>query len=278
MSAIVCGKRSFFEDLDTAYPNSASPPVSKKLRCFSTSPVRFSPPSLLDKLRALFPNMDNKFLENVLENSGNDLDSAIKSLNELYLGNADGASGSAGQSNTINDNGSATAIEDNVTLENSSVSSVPKSGAEWVEVFVTEMGSATSIDDARLRARRVLETFEKSVTERAVSEAGERLQKASSSLLFLFTHIHTEQACRHMERIEALLRENTILKRGVAIQHKNQQEYDERNQEVQLLKQMLSQYQERCRTLEVNNYALQMRLQQAEQNSSIPGRFHPDIF
>nr|GEV11298.1 hypothetical protein [Tanacetum cinerariifolium] len=159
--------------------------------------------------------------------------------------------------------GSATAIEDNVTLENSSTSSVPKSGAEWVEVFVTEMGSATSIDDARLRAMRVLETFEKSITERAVSEAGERLQK--EYLVF-------------KERIEALLRENTILKRGVAIQHKNQQEYDERNQEVQLLKQMLSQYQERCRTLEVNNYALQMRLQQAEQNRSIPGRFHPDIF
>ncbi|CAK9141277.1 unnamed protein product, partial [Ilex paraguariensis] len=35
MSAIVCGKRSsFFED----------DPVSKRIRCSSSSPVRFSPP------------------------------------------------------------------------------------------------------------------------------------------------------------------------------------------------------------------------------------------
>lgn len=267
MSAIVCGKRSFFEDLDTAYTNSASPPVAKKLRCFSTSPVRFSPnspSSVFDKLRALFPNMDRQLLENVLENSGNDLDSAIKSLNELCIGYADGASSSLAQSNTIIDKGTATATDDNVTLENPSTNgSVPKSGAEWVEVFVTEMTSATSIDDARLRAMRVLETLEKSITERTVGEAAESLHK--EKLIF-------------KEQIEALLRENTILKRAVAIQHERQKEYEERNQEVQQLKQMISQYQERCRTLEVSNYALQMHLRQAEESSSIPGRFHPDIF
>ena len=56
MSAAVCGsKRSFFEDLPP------SPPLSKRLRCSSsTSPIRFSAPSLLDQLRAIFPNMDNQ--------------------------------------------------------------------------------------------------------------------------------------------------------------------------------------------------------------------------
>ena len=53
------------------------------------------------------------------------------------------------------------------------------------------------------------------------------------------------------EQIEVVLRENTILKRAVAIQHERQKEYDDRNQEVQHLKQMLSQYQEQLRTLEV---------------------------
>lgn len=48
-----------------------------------------------------------------------------------------------------------------------------------------------------------------------------------------------------------LLRENTILKRAVAIQHERQKEYDERNQEVQQLKQLIAQYQEQMRTLEV---------------------------
>ncbi|KAJ0831205.1 hypothetical protein HanPSC8_Chr15g0664341 [Helianthus annuus] len=55
-------------------------------------------------------------------------------------------------------------------------------------------------------------------------------------------------------------------------------EYDERNVEVQQLKQLLSQYQEQVRTLEVNNYALTMHLKQAQGSNSIPGRFHPDIF
>lgn len=71
MSAIVCGKRSFFEDLPT------TPPVSKRIRCSSSSPVRFSPPrsisvspslsqslasqsSVLDHLRAIFPDMDKQ--------------------------------------------------------------------------------------------------------------------------------------------------------------------------------------------------------------------------
>ncbi|KAJ9537913.1 hypothetical protein OSB04_030646 [Centaurea solstitialis] len=248
MSAIVCGKRSFFEDLPTS-PNSASPPAAKKLRCFtSTSPVRFSSfsssppsPSIVDKLRSFFPAMDKKLLEKALEESGNDLGSAIKSLNELCLGYADGASGSSGQSNAVTDKGSATVNEDIVSLENPSVNdNIPKSGAEWVELFVTEMTSATSIDDARLRAMR-------------------------ENLVF-------------KEQIEVLLRENAILKRAVAIQHERQKEYDERTQEVQQLKQVLSQYQEQLRTLEVNNYALTMHLRQAQDNNSIPGRFHPDIF
>ncbi|GFY80895.1 hypothetical protein Acr_01g0007040 [Actinidia rufa] len=78
MSAIVCGKRSsFFEDLPS------SPPVAKRIRCSSSSPVRFSPPrptagspsssqypfnlssssshfSALDHLSALFPDMDKQ--------------------------------------------------------------------------------------------------------------------------------------------------------------------------------------------------------------------------
>ncbi|KAJ0724804.1 putative ubiquitin system component CUE, UBA-like superfamily [Helianthus annuus] len=270
MSAIVCGKRSFFDDLQTS-PNSASPPASKKIRCFSsTSPVRFSSfvnsppsPSLIDKLRSVFPNMDKKLLEEALEKSGNDLDSAIKSLTELSLGYVDGATGSPAQSNPITIKGPVITSED-VSLNNSSASeNIPKNGAEWVELFVTEMTSATSIDDARLRAMHVLERLEKSISERAVGDAAETLHK--ENIVF-------------KGQIEVLLRENAILKRAVAIQHERQKEYDERTVEVQQLKQLLSQYQEQLRTLEVNNYALTMHLKQAQGNNSIPGRFHPDIF
>ncbi|CAI9260032.1 unnamed protein product [Lactuca saligna] len=273
MSAIVCGKRSFFEELPTS-PNSASPPASKKLRCYtSTSPVRFSPftnsppsPSLVDKLRSFFPSMDKKLLEKALERSGNDLDSAIKSLNELCLGYVDGISGLPIQSNAITEKGSSTESEGVASLENNSSpnnNNIPKSGAEWVELFVTEMTSAISIDDARLRAMRVLETLEKSISERVAGEAADTLHK--ENLVF-------------KEQIEVLLRDNAILKRAVAIQHERQKEYDERSQEVQQLKQLLTQYQQQIRTLEVNNYALTMHLRQAQGSNSIPGRFHPDIF
>ena len=53
------------------------------------------------------------------------------------------------------------------------------------------------------------------------------------------------------EQIEVLLRENTILKRAVAIQHERQKEFEGKNIELQHLKQLVCQYQEQLRTLEV---------------------------
>ncbi|KAA8541932.1 hypothetical protein F0562_023084 [Nyssa sinensis] len=266
MSAIVCGKRSFFEDIPTS-PTSASPPVSKKFRCSSsTSPVRFSPyshlPSPIDKLRVMFPDMDNQLLEKALEECGNDLDSAIKSLHELCLRYAEGNPISAEESNANMEKGTEISDGDLAPSDNPSVQ-IPVDGAEWVELFVGEMMSATSIDDARSRATRVLESLEKSISARSGAEAAQSFHKENMML---------------KEQIELLLRENTILKRAVSIQHERQKEYDDRNHEVQHLKQLVSQYQEQLRTLEVNNYALTMHLQQAQQSNSIPGRFHPDVF
>ena len=62
------------------------------------------------------------------------------------------------------------------------------------------------------------------------------------------------------EHIEAVIRENMILKRAVAIQHECQKEFDVKNQELQQLKQLVSQYQEKLRTLEVsiNNFLFPM--------------------
>ncbi|KAK9269321.1 hypothetical protein L1049_001092 [Liquidambar formosana] len=281
MSAIVCGKRSFFEDLPT-------PPVSKKIRCSSSSPVRFSPPrpiatssssaqsssrsSVLDHLRALFPDMDNQLLERALEECGDDLDSAIKSLTELRLGPANRNLGSdAGRSDV--------ALESNVQLQtqgimttNGEVSSaedpsapknLPMDGVDWVELFVREMMSASNMDDARARASRALEVLEKSIIARAGAEAAQSFHQENMML---------------KEQMEVLIQENTILKRAVSIQRERQKEYEDRSQELQHLKQLVSQYQEQLRTLEVNNYALTMHLRQAQQSSSIPGRFHPDVF
>lgn len=271
MSAIVCGsKRSFFEDLPASPQSGSSPPVSKRIRCSSsTSPVRFSsysyPPALVDQLRALFPNMDNQSLERVLDTCGNDLDAAIKRLHELSLGYEAQNSDATKESSTTNvQKGAESNGGDAVPSEDpSGQNNLQIQGAEWVELFVKEMMGATSVDDARSRAAKVLESLEQSISARARSETAQNYLKENSML---------------KEQIDAVLRENTILKRAVSIQHERQKEYDDRNQEVQYLKQMVSQYQEQLRTLEVNNYALTMHLQQAQQSNSIPGRFNPDIF
>ncbi|CAI9289115.1 unnamed protein product [Lactuca saligna] len=112
-----------------------------------------------------------QLLEKALERSGNDLDSAIKSLNELCLGYVDGISGLPMQSDAVNEKILLLRVK--------------------VELFVTEMTSATSIDDVGLHAMRVLETLENSISERVAGEAAATLHK--ENLVF-------------KEQIEVLLR------------------------------------------------------------------------
>ncbi|KAL3835529.1 hypothetical protein ACJIZ3_010265 [Penstemon smallii] len=262
MSAILCGKRSFFEDVETPgnSPTSASQPVYKKFRCSSaTSPVRFnySPPvypSPVDQLKALYPDTEIQLLEKALEESGYDLESATKSLHELCN------SGSTAEENANMENGGTPAGGDALPLKENNM---PIDGAEWVDLFVREMMNATSIDDARSRAASILEILEKSISARASAEATQNFHKENMML---------------KEQIEVLIRDNVILKRAVAIQHERQKEFDEKNQEVLQLKQLVSQYQEQIRTLEMNNYALSLHLRQAQQSNTLPGRFNPDVF
>lgn len=260
MSAVVCGKRSFFEDLTSSPPSSS--PGSKRLRCSSTSPVRFSAPTLVDRLRALFPYMDNLLLEKVLDECDNDLDAAIKRLHDLSLGYGQVNSGPPEEPNADVEkavaNGEAAPSTNHPSQQNPEMG-----GAEWVELFVREITSATNIDDARSRATKVLESLEQSISVRAGVAAVQTYHKENTML---------------KEQIELLLRENSVLKRAVAIQHERQKEYDDKNQEVQHLRQLIHQYQEQMRTLEVNNYALTMHLRQAQQGTSMPGQYNPDVF
>ncbi|GMJ15654.1 hypothetical protein like AT5G32440 [Hibiscus trionum] len=264
MSAIVSGKRSFFEEL------SSTPPASKKIRCSSRFPSSFSPsPPLIDQLIAVFPEMDKQVLERALEECGNDLDSAIRRLNELRLGSADrnvaaaDKTGEGLQGNVQLQAQGIAANGDVPTKEQISPEAFSMDGSDWVELFVTEMLNASNIDDARARASRALEVLEKSIHARAEAEVAQNFHQENMML---------------KEQLETLIQENTILKRAVAVQHERQKEYENQNQELQHLKQVISQYQEQLRTLEVNNYALTMHLKQAQQSSSIPGRFNPDVF
>lgn len=60
-------------------------------------------------------------------------------------------------------------------------------GAEWVELFVREMMSASNMDDARARASRALEVLEKSICARASAEAAQSLHQVVYLLLLLLS-------------------------------------------------------------------------------------------
>uniref|UniRef100_A0A0D9WSH8 CUE domain-containing protein n=1 Tax=Leersia perrieri TaxID=77586 RepID=A0A0D9WSH8_9ORYZ len=286
MSAVVCGKRSSSIFADELLPPSSPPSPhhhhhhhhhpAKRSRC---SPHRafddaHRREALLHQLFSFFPDMDPQVLEKTLDASGNDLDSAIKSLNDLRLESTEAILSATG---CISENGLPAAVYPSVEgiVNNGGVGTATEhppaadscqtsnSGSEWVELFVREMTNATDMDDARARASRALEVLEKSIVERAGADAAQNLQKENMVL---------------KEQLTAVLRENAILKRAVAIQHERQKEFDDRTQEVQSLKQLVLQYQEQLRTLEINNYALTMHLKQAQQNNSIPGHYNPDVF
>ncbi|KAL6497081.1 hypothetical protein OROGR_029010 [Orobanche gracilis] len=238
MSAAVCGKRPFFEDTDAAMP-----PAYKRFRCSSwTSPTRFtySPPlqsSLVDQLRALFPYTEIQLLEKALEEFSNDLDLASKTLYELCSENCKGNSGSTTEENATMDNGSKSTLGDSAPFpDRRAQNNMSADGAEWVDLIVKEIVSATSIDDMSSRAASVLQSLEKSISSRANAEVAHSFHKENLAV---------------KEQIEVLLRENIILKRAVSIQHERQKENDAQNQEVEQLKQLVARQQEQLRTLEV---------------------------
>lgn len=68
-----------------------------------------------------------------------------------------------------------------VNVENLPHQQQPVNGADWVDLFVKEMLSASNIDDARTRASRALELLEKSICERVTTEARGIQQVLTSS-------------------------------------------------------------------------------------------------
>ncbi|KAG6403219.1 hypothetical protein SASPL_135436 [Salvia splendens] len=207
-SSIVCGKRSYFEDIDAgaSSPAAASLPAYKKLRCSSsTSPVRFtySPPvhtSSVDQLKDLFPELEIQLLEKALEESVNDLELAIKKLHEFCRGHVNEKIDTTEENATMEKVASQTSGDSVPLQEPQTQNNLPADGAEWVDLFVREMMSATSIDDARFRAASILESLEKSISPRACAEAAQNSYKENLML---------------KEHIEVLLRDNAILKRVI---------------------------------------------------------------
>ncbi|GKA68523.1 UBA-like protein [Tanacetum coccineum] len=91
-TAMVCGKRSYFEE-----ECESSPLVTKKLRCSCLTVTS----SLVDRLIELYPNIHKQLLEKALQENDNNVDSVIRSFNQLCLGRVEGNSGSANSATNV---------------------------------------------------------------------------------------------------------------------------------------------------------------------------------
>ncbi|KAG6431561.1 hypothetical protein SASPL_109640 [Salvia splendens] len=287
MSAVVRGKRSnFFEE------SPSSPPVSKRIRYFLRIQAELSPPlgfagspirprssiilSLffliwIDRLVLLFCKLKYpfsfsahafimyhedklRFLGKAFKESGDEMDSAIKRLNELKLSVAEIVSDIVQETNIQFSAQECCYKRGIISWKQFAVN-----GAEWVELLVGQVINASHIQQARERVAQALESLQQSICENVIIGV-QSLQK--------------ESLLQKQQQLEKLLDEKTILKQAVSVQHERQKEFEE----MLRLKQLVVQYQEQVRTLEANNYVLTMHLRQAQQSNSIPGRFKPDVF
>ncbi|KAF3447900.1 hypothetical protein FNV43_RR08607 [Rhamnella rubrinervis] len=277
MSAGVCGKRFGFEEIfGSSSPTSRSSAKRTRWSSFgSTIRSEFGSGSDADVavLLQMFPALDPELVETVLRNHNDNVEDAIESLRNISFGNLDARnrsqntdSATIGNCGAGPDQGAITCNQvsdqsvENVKNLNSTVDCENMAdGSKWVDMFVHEMMNAADVDDARMRAAKILEAFEQSIA----------------------SHSRTSKEFEHVSlkhHIQNLLNDNQILKRAVAIQHERSLEQEEKVKEVQQLKQVLSQYQEQINSLEISNYTLKLHLQRAQDGSSIPGQFHRHIF
>ncbi|KAG9444961.1 hypothetical protein H6P81_016301 [Aristolochia fimbriata] len=272
MSLGLCGKRLGFEEIFGSSTPSSS---AKRSRCSRFgSPVRSSdfglgPDDKLSILLRIFPTMERELVESVFNSHNHKFEDSVESLHSHSAGdcpatneliNPDSmvitnSNDLQGEGNTQNCHNTFGDLWNDLTTQTRRETNE----SSWVDIFVQEMMNASDLDDARVRASRVLGAFEGSIISH--SKKSEEEERALMK-----------------EQLQVLLRDNQILKKAVAIQHDRHLEQEEKMREVQQLKNMISQCQEQVRNLEINNYTLKLHLQRAHDSSSIPSHFHPDIF
>ncbi|KAF7804564.1 CUE domain-containing protein [Senna tora] len=252
MSAGICGKRVGYEEIFGSSP----PPCSS-----SKKPRRSSSDETA---------LDSEVLERLFRNNNGKVEDAMECLSALSSVDILGRDQSQSTDSVADirncDQNQATCSqmweethEDQNNAKSNNSSRDSRDGIKWVELFVDEMMNAANIDDARGRAARILEAFEQCISEQ--TRVSKEVEHASLK-----------------EHLQRLLNDNQILKRAVAIQHERHLEQEENTNGVQQLKNVLNQYQEKVRSLELSNYALKVHLERARESSFISGQFMPDIF
>ncbi len=163
----------------------------------------------------------------MLTEHGDNVDAAIRHLNELRLTKPTGPSteqhiedaGAAEQQQQSFQAQSRTPLESAESLSDGqhqqqrteaagrTVDAASWSADDWVEVVVREMSAASDLADARMRAAAVLQAFEQAVAQRGKQCDG------------------MDGAERLRTQLHEALRENQLLKRAVAIQNSRLQVY-----------------------------------------------------
>lgn len=60
------------------------------------------------------------------------------------------------------------------------VINIPTNGSEWAELIVKEMSSASNLIDAKNRAFRILELFEKSTSDCSSPDATQKMREVTN--------------------------------------------------------------------------------------------------
>lgn len=260
------GKRQFDDFEDTLYDDGRVPLAEvhnpHKRFCTGSSPSgRCGPEGQVSynfthtsftALRSLFPEMSDDSILAVLQEYGDNMDAAIKHLTELRLST----------DKTVIEDGDDTVLNvkshetKEMTEEDSTKAA--KSADDWVDALVQEMSAAKNVPDAKARAAKILQSFERAAVEHSLKTSQPR-------------------------ELEETLKENALLKRAVAIQNAKIQELSAdgaANGEVARLRAAVEELQQRLHAAEVQNYSLQLHLKQAaDSKDPMQAAFrNPDVY
>lgn len=247
------GASPFLDEAEFPFAFGVVPQLSaKRGRCSPSADVAdlgvsmdFDP---VDALQLIFPGADPQLLRGYFEASGNVLDAAIRGFKD-YL--------SSGSVTTNADPSSSGATSD------APVTNTPTNGAEWAELIVKEMSSSSDMNDAKNRAFRILELFDKSTANCSTPDEKQKMREEHKIL---------------KQMLGGLLHQNGILKRAFLIQHNRLKEYQEMVQERSQFKDIVDKYQQQIKALEDRNYVLSLHLAQSNQENNMCGYRNPDVF
>uniref|UniRef100_A0A0E0LDW1 CUE domain-containing protein n=1 Tax=Oryza punctata TaxID=4537 RepID=A0A0E0LDW1_ORYPU len=258
VSAASSRKRGFADILDDPFPLPLHH-LAKRGRCSSSAAsaaelgvsLEFDP---IEVLQLIFPHEDPQLLKSFLEASGNVLDAAIRGFKHHLQSHTDTEITETVSGDTGNEVFSPK-VESDLSAMN-----IPSNGSEWAELVVKEMSSALDLVDAKNRAFRILDLFEKSTAECTSPDEMRKMREEHKILKLM---------------LGGLLEQNGVLKRAFLKQHTRLNDYEKKMSQER--SQIIDAYEKEIKALQHRNYVLSYHLAQATQHGIISGHCNPDL-